>query len=174
MKGLRRNKKSDVVTFDMESKLCGRVRIWRTGVRSGTMDGHGLHCKLKLASSVVLCGLERSWLVGQGELGVAASSRVPETVELATSEQRARPPAALGLVRLPVSVRTARQCRRLEPMRPRRAKGGKCHRLSFYVRLAQHEPCGHSLAARAFPICIQHSDIAQDKHSGRSTHWQSA
>ena len=79
-------------------------------MRSGTIDGAWLcNWKPKLASSAVLCGLERPWLAGQGELGVAASSRVPETVELATSEQRARPPAALGLLRLPVSVRAARQ-----------------------------------------------------------------
>jgi hypothetical protein len=104
------------------------------------------------ACSAVLCGWERPWLAGQGELGVAASSRVPETVELATSEQRARPPAALGLVRLPVSVRAARQCCCLEPMWPRRKTAESATGCRFYVRLAEHEPCGRSLAARAFPI----------------------
>jgi hypothetical protein len=109
-RGLCRNKKWDVVTFDMESTLCGRVRIWRTGVRSGTIDGHGFATTSQNWPPVRCCaGWKRPWLAGQGELGVAASSRVPETVELATSEQRTRPPAALGLVRLPVSVRAARQ-----------------------------------------------------------------
>jgi hypothetical protein len=109
MKDLPRNKKKwDVATFDMELTLCGPFESGRTGVQSGTMDGHGLHNRPKLASSALLCA---PWLAGQGELGVVANSRVPETVELATSEQRARPPAALGLARLPVSVQTARQCR---------------------------------------------------------------
>ena len=77
----------------------------RTGrAKRHDFDGHGFAVQAKIGPrGALLCGLERPWLAGQGELGVAASSRVPETVELATSERRARPPAALGLARLPVS-----------------------------------------------------------------------
>ena len=74
------------------------------------LTGHGLATTSQNWPPVQCCaGWSARGLPGQGELGVAASSRVPETVELATSEQRTRPPAALGLVRLPVSVRAARQ-----------------------------------------------------------------
>jgi hypothetical protein len=50
MKGLRRNKKRDVVTFDMESTLCGRVRIWEDG-RAKRYDG-------------------RTWLAQQAKIGL--------------------------------------------------------------------------------------------------------
>jgi hypothetical protein len=86
----------------MKSTLCGRVRIWEDG-RAKRHDGRtwlAQQAKIGLQRAAV-----RPWLAGQGELGVVANSRVPETVELATSEQCARPPAALGLARLPVSVR---------------------------------------------------------------------
>jgi len=79
--------------------------MWEDGrAKRHDFDGHGFAVQAKIGPrGALLCGLERPWLAGQGELGVAASSRVPETVELATSERRARPPAALGLARLPVS-----------------------------------------------------------------------
>jgi hypothetical protein len=56
MKGLSRNKKWDVVTFDMEvNTVRSRSNLEGTGVQSGTMDGHGLHNKPKLVFSALLC-----------------------------------------------------------------------------------------------------------------------
>ena len=75
MKGLCRNKKWDVVTFDMESNTVrSRSNLEERACKAAQWTGMALQSKPKLASSAVLCGLERPWLAGQGELGVAASS----------------------------------------------------------------------------------------------------
>jgi len=57
MKGLRRNKKWDVVTFGMESTTVrSRLNVGGRGVRSGTiLTGMALLCKPKLALAVRCC-----------------------------------------------------------------------------------------------------------------------
>jgi hypothetical protein len=115
-------------------------------VRSGTTAGHGLHDEPKLASSAVLCGLERPWLAEQGELGVAASSPVPETVDLGYFGAARSPTGSAKAGEIAcLSAGCSPNVARLEPMRPRQRRAESANRLSFYVRLPSTNPAAAHL-----------------------------
>jgi hypothetical protein len=93
------------------------------------------------------------WLARPGGLGVVASWRVPETVDLGHIRAGFVRSAALTLARLPVSVR---QVSMPAPI-GRESLERKVPPLTFYVRLGEHERApahnDDSPLALALPLC---------------------